>query len=141
MDTEVLGWEMATAVSGYLVLERSASFESLVPYTLQKAPTSVVSLGRKAYEEVLRLTHLGLGTIVPRHPRPLLTSCLCLSFLEVYPDLRAMEPGCIQSSVLREEGAMRKDLVSFLKSPTVVITPLPLTGITVLGHNPQHEYL
>lgn len=36
---------------------------------------------------------------------------------------------------------MRKDLVSCLKSSTVVITPLLLTGMTVLGHNPQPEYL
>lgn len=66
MDTEVLGWEMATTVSGCLILEYSASFESLVPHTLQKAPTSGMSLGMKAYGKVLCLTHLGLGAHCPQ---------------------------------------------------------------------------
>lgn len=66
MDTEVLGWEMATAVSGCLVRERSARFESLVPHTFQRAPRSGVSLIRKAYGEVLRLTHLALGAHCPQ---------------------------------------------------------------------------
>lgn len=61
----------------------------------------------------------------------LLTSCLCLPFLDAYPDLRAMEPGYTQFSVLREEGVIRKDLVACLKSPTVMITPLLVTGVAV----------
>lgn len=42
-----------------------------------------------------------------------------------------MEPGCTQSSVLREYGAMREERVACFTSPSVLIAPLLVAGVAL----------